>query len=631
MNRYGIHGSADDTPEKLSAYPDANSHSNYNLLTEDTQSFDSWTRNHRGSYSAANREDEGNYFQDSNSHGRYDVPSDASADRNFTDIRFVADGSSRSAANSHGTYRILSESSDRTATGDNEDLSREILIPPEESNYEIANSHSNYKIFYNSQTHFERRDRPIPRDDDGRVPNTGNFNANSSPTRSDSSRSSRSTEETSTTCDIEECLVQIEESLLNIEQNLLHVQDLDIPELKNLLYKSPSIDRSLFEVQDLLCTENLESVKRGQLFAFNFENPDNIGDLSLRELSPDSDDHDTFTNDDNLLLQFNDEKINAVSDQLQMAKRSEDVNVNFVPNSLGRTPTRRDFGGAGENIKSYSLDNGDFSDDGFSKMTNFFRDNTADVINDNLNSRIEEKKTLDGKKCNSRTNSLDENSMSVFQDPELPGIIVQRKSSLESLRLSEKSRENYLEANSKAKSDDTLDNKLSYNEKRKFSRRSKRRSKENRLAEVEAKTEEFRRKIESIISSRKSIIPNLETGQKTSRSQGANDNSSGRKSSRENSPRIRNSSLQNERTAASGKKLESPNARQSKSNSFEKGKRKKTSRIHSAENAALVPSKLISLSLSLLLAALLQAVRCLTDLVEDAFRSVSFDRNGLLE
>ncbi|XP_046752125.1 uncharacterized protein LOC124414968 isoform X1 [Diprion similis] len=557
--------SSDNTPERAT-YPDANSHSNYNLLTEDTHSFDSWTRKIRASHSS-----------EANSH-------------------------CVSIANSHETYRVLSESCSDCRTGpEPEDLSVENLIPRDEANYEIANSHSNYQVFYNSQTRFD---------------------LTSSPARSDSSRTSRSTEETSTTCDIEECLVQIEESLLNIEQNLLQVQDLDIPELKNLLYKSPSIERSLFEVQDLLCTENIESVKRGQ-FSFTFsEESDELVKISGKNLSPDSD-HDTFTNDDNL-LQFNDDKPVAsappnlgelVGTCNSSFCGSVDKNVNFIPNSLSKTPTKGRFKEAGKNIKSHSMNSGDLSSN--------YRE-----INDNLNSRIEDKKLVDSKKCHSRTNSLDENEM-MFQVTGDPGW--RGKSSFESLQFKGENEcgDRYLEVNVKAKSDDTLDNKSLYGKKRseQSSRRSRRKLKGNRLAEVEAKTDEFRRKIESIISSRKSALPSGEKARKNSRSNpGVGNTTETRKNSQERSPRVRKSSLDK---ITAGR--DSPNAKQFKSNSFEKRKRKKTGRVQNADNAALVPSKLISLSLSLLLAALLQAVRCLTDLVDDAFRSVSYDRNGLME
>ncbi|XP_053593782.1 putative uncharacterized protein DDB_G0282133 [Microplitis demolitor] len=57
----------------------------------------------------------------------------------------------------------------------------------------------------------------------------------------------------------------------------------------------------------------------------------------------------------------------------------------------------------------------------------------------------------------------------------------------------------------------------------------------------------------------------------------------------------------------------------------------KNKSLQSHDNNALVPSKLLSLSFSLLLAALLQAVRCLADIVEDTFRSVTFDKYALHE
>uniref|UniRef100_A0A0C9QWA6 MCM6 protein n=1 Tax=Fopius arisanus TaxID=64838 RepID=A0A0C9QWA6_9HYME len=60
------------------------------------------------------------------------------------------------------------------------------------------------------------------------------------------------------------------------------------------------------------------------------------------------------------------------------------------------------------------------------------------------------------------------------------------------------------------------------------------------------------------------------------------------------------------------------------------GKDKNYTRSNSLpKDNALVPGKLISLSFSLLLAALLQAVRCLADIVEDTFRSVALDKYAL--
>ncbi|XP_015599477.1 uncharacterized protein LOC107269767 [Cephus cinctus] len=620
--------SADTTPKKT-PYPDANSHSNYNILGDGTRSFDSLSRNVNVPYSIANSHR--NTFQDSNSHSNYDVFSDTSERNCKTSYE---NDSSHSLANSHGIYRILSESSDRT--GEMKNNSQENLIPSGEMNYEIANSHSNYQIFYNSQTQYEVGD-------DGR----GNFTRKSlieaeeyerfqsliraqmkstdviSPTRSETSHSSRSTEETSTTCDIEECLIQIEESLMNIEQNLLHVQDLDIPELKNLLYKSPSIEKSLFEVQDLLCTENIESAKRGKLFSLNIDDrTENLMYIRSKEDSPDSD-RETFTNDENL-LQFTDDK--SLSDHAENSANvssvmnsifyaNADKNVHFIPNSLSKTPVKSSFDRTKENIKASSFDYSDFTNDPNA-------DTSFDDINYNLNNEVDEKGLSDRKKCHSRTNSLDENSIfqnsTDFGDP--------RKTSLENLFSD--SKEYYLEINSKAKSEDALeqyDNESSVVKKSKSSRHTRRRSRDYRLAEVEAKAEEFRKKIENIISSRRSAIPNLE-GTKVSL-RNSKETPENRSNSLEKSPKIRKTSVD----TINEKDKDSPTSKPFKPNSYEKRKRKKlANRTQSTENA-LVPSKLISLSLSLLLAALLQAVRCLTDLVEDAFRSVSYDRSGLLE
>lgn len=613
--------SNDTTPKKI-PYPDANSHSNYNLLTEDTRSFESWSRNLLSSYPIANSHI--NVFQDTNSHSKYDVFSDCNSDKNGG-ISYD-DGSSYSMANSHGIYRLLSDSSDRTG----ENLSRENLISPDEANYEIANSHSNYQIFYNSQTQYDidiegvrkgfSRRSPMTVEDYERLqqmvgPWTKRADPGTTSPVSESSHSSKSTEETSTTCDIEECLIQIEESLLNIEQNLLHVQDLDIPELKNLLYKSPSIERSLFEVQDLLCSGNIESVKRGTLFSLcnNYDKEELTEKSSSKEDSSNSN-HDTFTNDENL-LQFTDDRSTSEENSANVTHAtsksifygSVDRNVNFIPNSLGKTPTTKaGFDEIEDNIKVYHTnDKCDHNDD----LT----------IRYNLNIEDAEKKLMNRKKCYSRTNSLDDNSIFQSTDFSKP-----RKTSLENLFF--EANETYLEINGKAKSEDTLeqyDNKASFERKRKSSEHPRKRSKEgDRMVEDETKAEEFRKKIENIISSRRSALPNLENQVKTTKN--SKEPLENRSNSLERSPKPRKGSAD---------KLydkDSPTSKAFKSSSYEKRKRKKPNRTQSSENA-LVPSKLISLSLSLLLAALLQAVRCLTDLVEDAFRSVSYDRSGLLE
>lgn len=45
------------------------------------------------------------------------------------------------------------------------------------------------------------------------------------------------------------------------------------------------------------------------------------------------------------------------------------------------------------------------------------------------------------------------------------------------------------------------------------------------------------------------------------------------------------------------------------------------------QSSELVPSKLLSLSLSLLLAAIFQAIRCLTEFIEDTFRTLHYELN----
>lgn len=512
--------SFDITP-KRHPYPDANSH-NYNFFNDKSRSISPF-KSHSLTipYSIAN-----SHNQESTSHTNY-VFSDTSDKNEETSYD---NGSPYSVENSHGIYKILSESSGRI----NESLSTELLIPANDHNYDIANSH-NYQIFYNSQIQHEI-DRNISKMD----------------ADDKSSHSSRCTEETSSTCDIEECLIQIEESLLNIEKNLLHVQDLDIPELKHLLYKSPSIERSLFEVQDLLCTENIESARRGELFTL-------ISDESQELNTTDSASNLEGFQDSEQVV-FNNEK-----------------NVNFVLNSLSRTPTRCKIMDAEKNravMKEYK---------------------NLDSVNYNYKNSSEEK--LCFKKVHSRSNSLDENS--IFQSTEFQH---ERKTSLESIF----SGKNYNFPKSKIKSSADLDQFRIQKHLKVPQFRRPRKGKACRLAEVEAKAEEFQRKIKNIISNRNAF------------SGFANQTVL-------ESPHIQITSTD------SGDNEKDKDSVGNKTFGHDRRKRKKINNKSQAGENAVVPSKLISLSLSLLLAALLQAVRCLTDLVEGAFRSISFDQNGVLQ
>ncbi|XP_012277957.1 uncharacterized protein LOC105698351 [Orussus abietinus] len=567
-------------------------------------------------YTAANSHP--NTFRESNSHGCYSLRSEIS-ERKFE--TFCDSESSYSMANSHGAYKI----SDRTLV-DGENRSCERLVPPEaETNYEIANSHSNYRIFYNSQTRYDR-DIITTKDNFINISRSENDNGFQSTvgsdfkstvtsfTRSNSSHSSKSTEESITTCDIEECLIQIEESLLNIEQNLLHVQDLNIPEIKKLLHTKPSIERSLSGVHDLIYTDNIGSAKRHD--ALSLASEDGTGNMvdatSKRDLQ--SPDRNAFANNDNFFEFMNDRSVgdlvdvsSSVPDVLNsIIREGTDKSVNFIPNSLGKTPLRSTIDGTKDNIRVGFLNCTD--------SRNVCDENRRiDSMNYNFNHCLEAKKLLNQKKCHNRCNSLDKNS--IFQNSDSTD---QRIASLENL-FSE-SIENLLSATSKARSEDTLEHcndEISLN---KNSMTSGRKAKENRLAKVEAKADEFRKKIRNIISNRRSVLP--QTLKKITKN--SKDLLKNRENSQDRLPNTNNASTER----LQDMKYVSPN---NKPLSNEKKKRKKIiNRTSSSENA-LVPSKLISLSLSLLLAALLQAVRCLTDLVEDAFRSVNYDRSGLLE
>ena len=148
---------------------------------------------------------------------------------------------------------------------------------------------------------------------------------------------------------------------------------------------------------------------------------------------------------------------------------------------------------------------------------------------------------------------------------------------------------------------------------------SRKKPREKRAAD--ANTED--RKLEPVVSSTRRFAANEQKRGKISK-ESAN---APRPIIREKSPnRTRRGTISADKVQEKDKDLSG------KCTTDNKRKRKKiSSRSQSSSENALVPSKLISLSLSLLLAALLQAVRCLTDLVEDAFRSVNCDRSGLLQ
>lgn len=596
----------------------------------------------------------GNAYQDSSSHSKYtELYSEFHTKNNLDATRHDLDATSLySVANSHNEHSGPTTNVRDRAYRDSSESDNLAWDTRSGMNYEIANSHSNYRVFYDSQSqHYASGMMPHwssdlwsenRRESEARVTSDDTKDNNAKKqvgaeckAKVDQPEKKVENEQNSdTTCDIEQCLVQIEESLLNIEQNLLHVQDLDIPELRNLLYKSPSIERSLFEVQDLLYSDGIvpvisrksmsldsdeeeedeeeeeeEEVWIGQNITIK-DNDDENGDASALLLNVSNEESSDTANVDeqNPSRSTDGHYVDWVDGSNILRKEEKDSSLrtcaektmNFVPNSLSKTlPRRIVLDEVKENIRLCSSE----------------PEEPTITIDYNLNSACAEKKPFCRDKWHSRTNSLDENS--IFQNSELGDKQENGKSSLQDIFM--ESTSSRLVVNAKAQSEGTLQIKQD-----KPLRSDRGRSHEEFLQAVEATAEDFRKRLESFASQRRSILDR----QKRTTPKSAKE-VSGNAESREKSP-VRQAKRATTTTAAS--KTQDKDNGAGKSTGCDKRKKKKTpGKNQSTSDNALVPSKLISLSLSLLLAALLQAVRCLTDLVEDAFRSVSYDRSGLLQ
>lgn len=591
----------------------------------------------------------GNAYQESSSHTRYSELYSELAVRNYLEAN-RDDTMNYSVANSHGDHSISSENRERSIR-ENTETDQPNWDSRQYVNYEVANSHSNYRVYYDSQT--QQRDflqssgwpieswrehlfgnNQVAEDKKQKSENTDTVENDT--TRARSSDKSENKDDGEPGCDIEQCLVQIEESLMNIEQNLLHVQDLDIPELRNLLYKSPSIEKSLYEVQGLLYADgivpviktkkpsSLESEEENEEDEEEEEEEEEEGwvdrNLTIKDNDDEDDDagagpfdasneesSDTANAEENNRSESMDDrtKLDYANDSTIYEEDTTNSNcnekaMNFIPNSLNKTlPRRILLDGAKDNIRlSYSGPE-------------------ETIVDYNLNTTCAEKKLFCRDKCHSRTNSLDENS--AFPNLDTNDKHETGKSSLQNL-LFDPVNGNSLDLSVKARSEETL-----RIPRGRFSKTLNGKGiDDKRWTIMEARTEDFRRKIESIASHRPFTVSGVHDPKRTrATKESATENV---QRSREKSPnRPRRGPIPNDR--AQDKEKESLGGK-----SFDKRKRKKiSSRGPSSSDNALVPSKLISLSLSLLLAALLQAVRCLTELVEDAFKSASYDRNGLLQ
>ncbi|XP_076391373.1 uncharacterized protein LOC143265124 [Megachile rotundata] len=563
----------------------------------------------------------GNAYLESSSHARYSELYSELAVRNYLETN-RDDVANYSVANSHGDHSISSENRERSFR-ENAETDQLTWDTRQHTNYEVANSHSNYRVFYDSQT--QQRDLlqttvwPIESWREQLFGNTcvteeklqksENVESVGDETRTKSEAKSDPIEPT---CDIEQCLVQIEESLLNIEQNLLHVQDLDIPELRNLLYKSPSIEKSLYEVQDLLYADGIVPVitKRKSSTLESEDEDDEDEDeeeeeeeeevwtdrnITVKDNDNEDDDagagafdasneesSDTANAEENNQSGSMDDRSNTdcVNGSTVFRETTTDSNytekpMNFIPNSLNKTlPRRIVLDGAKENIRLCSSE-----------------PEEPMIIDYNLNTSCADKKPFWRDKCHSRTNSLDENSK--FSNLDSSDKRETGKSSLQNL-LFESTNNNFLDFTGKARSEEMLQNR---------SKTNKKGTRQKQWTIMEAKTEDFRRKLESISSNRCFAVSAANEQKRTKLS----------KEVTTNVTRPREKS----RGTGSTDKLQDKD-KESGGKSFDKRKRKKiSSRSQSSSENALVPSKLISLSLSLLLAALLQAV--------------SYDRSGLLQ
>ncbi|CAD6201226.1 GSCOCG00000031001-RA-CDS [Cotesia congregata] len=401
-------------------------------------------------------------------------------------------------------------------------------------------------------------------------------------------------------CDIEQCLIQIEESLLNIEQNLLHVQNLEIPQLNNLLnnrfiinnynrnndyvnkyqinplstYKRPSSENSKYNYSNYFDNNSTSSLVRSCLRLSHSDSDIDI-EKNIYLNSPRHDcrlDNDDFSyNKYSSLLKKSQTLIEDNFKKIQLLSeiKSDFINLN-CSDSLGRSVKL---------INSKNLCNS-FDNNG----CNSFKDNDNDYDNEDYD--ITRVKEILGKK--KRINSLS-NYFCKSNSISSSSLINSRKTS------SQGAIEKY-----------TRDNGFKVRKKRRdICRRSiNNTSSDGLLNQINGKSDLLRKKFKTVATT-KDIVMSFKKLQAC--------NSKGR------NLMIQDFDCETKNEDDKKKVIDKPLKNSTKN------------QLQANDNNALVPSKLLSLSFSLLLAALLQAVRCLADIVEDTFRSVTFDKYVLRE
>lgn len=407
-------------------------------------------------------------------------------------------------------------------------------------------------------------------------------------------------------CDIEQCLIQIEESLLNIEQNLLHVQNLEIPQLNNLLnnrfiinnynrnndcvnkyqinpvstYKRPSSENSKYNYSNYFDNNSTSSLVRSCLRLSHSDSDIDI-EKNIYLNSPRHDcrlDNDDFSyNKYSSLLKKSQTLIEDNFKKIQLLSeiKSDFINLN-CSDSLGRSFKL---------INSKNFCNS-FDNNGCNSFNDNDNDNDYDYENEDYD--IKRVKEISGKK--KRINSLSNyfcksNSISTFSS-----LINSRKTSSQGA-IEKYTRENGFKVRKK---------------RRDICRRSiNNTSSDGLLNKINCKSDLLRKKFKTIAAT-KDIVMSFKQLQDCNNSKGRN-------------LIIQDFDCETKSEDDKKKVIDKPLKNSTKN------------QLQVNDNNALVPSKLLSLSFSLLLAALLQAVRCLADIVEDTFRSVTFDKYVLRE
>lgn len=387
-------------------------------------------------------------------------------------------------------------------------------------------------------------------------------------------------------CDIEQCLMQIEESLLNIEQNLLHVQNLEIPQLNNLLNNRFIINNH---------NSNNDNHKK-KLNGLNYKRP-------CSENSKYN--YNNYYLDNKLLI----------NNYIRLSHSDSDIDIE--KNIYFNSPKRDCLDNNDSTYSKYSSllkKSQTLIEDNFKKIQ-LLNEIKSDFINfnscNNDNNLGKSVKLINDKNLfNSFDNNYD------YDDDDYLDTNKKRINSLSNYFLkssvSSSSSINCRKTSSQGAIEKyRRDNEFKVRKKKLKVCRSINISSDGLFDDINCKKSDKLRKKFKTIATTKDIMMSFKKLK-------VSDNGS---KSRNFVIKDIDDNLREESKGDDDKKKLIDNNKCANKNKS----------LQSHDNNALVPSKLLSLSFSLLLAALLQAVRCLADIVEDTFRSVTFDKYALHE